>query len=172
MIYNIVLISALLESGLVICIYYFSQFFPLWFITGYWIEFSVLYSRKKFILLKDSFVLPALLSSFIEILWTIWIVYQGVQFDVLVMCILWGASQVVPVVKNLPANAGDVGDAGSIPGSGRWPGGGDGTPLQCSCLENPMDRGAWRATAHGVARIRHDWACTHVQQTPRRGLVT
>ena len=53
------------------------------------------------------------------------------------------------VVKNLPANAGD---AGSVPGSGRLPGGGNGNPLQYSCLKNPMDRGAWRATVSGVAK--------------------
>ena len=52
-------------------------------------------------------------------------------------------------VKNVPANAGD---AGLIPGSGRSPGGGNGNPLQYSCLENPMDRGAWGATVHGVAK--------------------
>ena len=52
-------------------------------------------------------------------------------------------------VKNPPANSGD---AGSIPGSGTSPGEGNGNPLQCSCLENPMDRGAWRATVHGVAK--------------------
>ena len=46
----------------------------------------------------------------------------------------------------------NAGDTGSIPGSGRFPGGGRGNPLQYSCLENPMDRGAWRATAHGVAK--------------------
>ena len=46
------------------------------------------------------------------------------------------------VVKNLPVNSGDAGDAGLIPGSGRSPGGGNGNPLQYSCLENPMDRGA------------------------------
>ena len=62
------------------------------------------------------------------------------------------ASQVAPVVKNLPANAGDVRDVGSIPGSGTSPGEGHGNPLQCSCLENPMDRGAWRATVHGVTK--------------------
>ena len=45
------------------------------------------------------------------------------------------------VVKNLPVNAGDIRDSGSIPGLGRSPGGGNGNPLQCSCLENPMDRG-------------------------------
>ena len=49
-------------------------------------------------------------------------------------------------VKNLPAKAGDIRDMGSIPGSGRSPGGGHGNPLQYSCLENPMDRGAWWAT--------------------------
>ena len=53
------------------------------------------------------------------------------------------------VVKNTPANAGDTGRMGLIPGLGRSPGGGNGNPLQYSCLENPMDRGAWRATVHG-----------------------
>ena len=56
------------------------------------------------------------------------------------------------VVKNLHANAGDIRDVGSIPELGRSPGGGHGNPLQYSCLENPMDRGAWRATAHRVAK--------------------
>ena len=51
-------------------------------------------------------------------------------------------------VKNPPANGGDIRDAGSIPGSRRSPGGGHGNPFQYSCLENPMDRGAWRATVH------------------------
>ena len=53
------------------------------------------------------------------------------------------------VVKNPPANAGDMGDMCLIPGLGRSPGGGHGNLLQCSCLENSMDRGAWRATVHG-----------------------
>ena len=48
----------------------------------------------------------------------------------------------------------NVGDLGSIPGLGRSPGGGHGNPFQYSCLENPMDRGAWRATVHGVAKSR------------------
>ena len=52
------------------------------------------------------------------------------------------------MVKNLPVNAGDIRDEGSIPGSGRSPGGGHGNPLQYSCLENPVDRGVWLATAH------------------------
>ena len=58
------------------------------------------------------------------------------------------------VVKNLPAKAGDIGDAGSIPGLGRSPGVGNGNPLQYSCLENYMDRGAWRAT---VNRVTKSW---------------
>ena len=62
------------------------------------------------------------------------------------------ASQVALMVKNSPANAGDVRDTGSIPGSGRFPGGGPGNPLQYSCLENPMDRGAWWAMVHRVAQ--------------------
>ena len=56
------------------------------------------------------------------------------------------------MVKNLPANAGDVRDLGSIPGLRRSPGVGNGNPLQYSFLENPMDRGAWRATVHGAAK--------------------
>ena len=55
------------------------------------------------------------------------------------------------MVKNLPANAGDTADTGLIPGWGRSPGGGNGKPLQYSCLGNPMDRGALWATARGVA---------------------
>ena len=51
------------------------------------------------------------------------------------------------MIKKLPANAGDLRDVGSAPGSGRSPGEGHGNPLQYSCLENPMDRGAWQATA-------------------------
>ena len=63
-----------------------------------------------------------------------------------------GASQVALVVKNLPAKSGDIRDAGSIPASGRSPGEGHGNPLQYSCLENPMDRGAWRAPVHRVMK--------------------
>ena len=62
------------------------------------------------------------------------------------------ASQVVLVVKNLPATAGDVRDMGSIPGSGRSPGERHGNSLQSSCLENPMDRGASQAMVHRVAK--------------------
>ena len=61
-----------------------------------------------------------------------------------------GASQVVLVVKNPPANADRL--VGSVPGSERSPGGGQGNPLQYSCLENPMDRGAWQSVVHGVAQ--------------------
>ena len=59
-------------------------------------------------------------------------------------------------VKNLPTNAGDAGDAGSTPESRRSLGEGNGNPLQYSCLENPIDRGTWWATVHGVTRVRHD----------------
>ena len=62
------------------------------------------------------------------------------------------ASQGALVVKNLPANAGDVADADSIPGSGRSPGEGNCNPLQYSCLENSMDRGAWWVIVQGVAK--------------------
>ena len=65
---------------------------------------------------------------------------------------LFGASQVVLVVKNPPANAGDIRDTGSIPGSGRFPGEGHDNPLQYSCMNNPMDRGALWAMVHGVTK--------------------
>ena len=61
-------------------------------------------------------------------------------------------AEVALVVKNLPANTGDGRDVGSIPGVGRSPGGGHGSPLQYSCLENPMDRGAWWATVCRVMK--------------------
>ena len=62
------------------------------------------------------------------------------------------ASQGALVVKNPPANAGDVRDMGSVPGVGRSPGGGHGNPLQYSSLENRMDRAAWWAAVHGVTK--------------------
>ena len=68
------------------------------------------------------------------------------------------ASQVAPVVKNPPANAGDARDADSIPGLGGLPGGGNGTPLQDSCLENSMGIGALGYSPSGCKREGHDWA--------------
>ena len=62
------------------------------------------------------------------------------------------ASQEMTVVKNLSVNAGDKRDTSSIPRLRRSPGGGHGNPLQYSCVENPMDRGAWQATLHRVAK--------------------
>ena len=70
-----------------------------------------------------------------------------------------GASQVAIVVKNSPANAGDVRDVGSISGLGRSPAEGNGNPLQYSCLESPMDRGARWATVYEVSR---SWTMTEV----------
>ena len=64
---------------------------------------------------------------------------------------IW-TSHMGPVVRNPPVNAGDVRDVGSVPGSGRSPGEGNGNPLQYSCLENPLDRGVWRVTVHGVPK--------------------
>ena len=66
---------------------------------------------------------------------------------------MYAAFQVaLQVVKNPPASAGDIRDPGSIPGLGKSPGGGHGNPLQCSCLETPMDRGAWQATVPRVTK--------------------
>ena len=91
-------------------------------------------------------------------------------FNPIILFGLWSNTQkflVVLVVKNLPANAGDIRDTDSAPGSGRSPGGGHGSPLQYSCLENPMERGAWWATVHVVAKswiqlkLLSTQACTH-----------
>ena len=82
----------------------------------------------------------------------VWGEEKGNPLELAVSTSNCGPSQVVLVVKNLLANAGDVRDAGSIPGSGRYSRGGHGNPLQYSCLENPMDRGTWRATVHAVAK--------------------
>ena len=83
----------------------------------------------------------------------------------------WGAFQVVLVVKNLPANAEDVGNMGSVPGSGRCPGGGHGNLPQYSCLKNPMDRGAWRATVHRVAKSQIQLKRLNTQTKTRGGTV-
>ena len=64
---------------------------------------------------------------------------------------LWG-SPGGTVVKNPPSDVADAGDLDSIPGSGKYPGGGDGHPLQYSCLESPMGRGTWWATVHGATK--------------------
>ena len=71
------------------------------------------------------------------------------------------------VVRNPPTNAGYIIDMGSVPALGRSPGGGNGNPLQYSCLENPMDRGAWWATVHGVAK---SW--TRLKQLSTHALFT
>ena len=70
------------------------------------------------------------------------------------LLLLWlhGPHSVTLVVKNPPANAGDIRDANSIPGLGRSPGEGNDNPLQYFCLGNPLDRGAWRDTVHGVTK--------------------
>ena len=68
--------------------------------------------------------------------------------DIMIEYIFGWASQVALGVKNPPANAGDVRDSVLIPGLGKFPGGGHGNPVQYFCLENPLDRGAWRATVH------------------------
>ena len=76
-----------------------------------------------------------------------------------------GASQEAAVVKNLPASAGDIRDVGSIPGLARSPAGGHDNPLYCTCLENPMDRGAWWAAVHRVteSQTRLKRLSTHTQ---------
>ena len=74
--------------------------------------------------------------------------FKYIHHIIIQYCVNYMAFPGGSVVKNLPANAGD---SGSIPSLERSPGGGDGHPLQYSCLEKPMDRGAWRTTVHGVS---------------------
>ena len=77
------------------------------------------------------------------------------------------ASQVALMVKNLPAIAGDSGDMSLIIGSGRFLGEWNGNPFQYSCLENPMDRGAWRAIVHGVAESDMTaWEWNYMEKSP------
>ena len=80
------------------------------------------------------------------------------------VCLIW-SSQVAVVVKNPLANAEDVRDGDSIPESGRSPGGEHDSPLQYSCLENPIDRTAWPATVHRVAKTRTQlkWLSMHAR---------
>ena len=111
-------------------------------------------SRKKYSIVKFLCLLGWPKSSFRFVLkllleWSFWPTWY-----IVTMMKLWvftWASQVALVVKNPPANAGDIKDMGSIPESGRSPGRGTGNPLQDSFLENPMDRGAWWAIVHKVA---------------------
>ena len=97
-----------------------------------------------------------------------WFVLKKYVLGGLDSCYWWsrgspGASQEALVVENLPANAGDARDAGSIPGSRRSPGVENGNPFWFSCLDNLMDRGACRATVHGLQRVGHDWVNKHTQ---------
>ena len=75
--------------------------------------------------------------------------------NILIHILSSGASQVALEVKNQPANAGDIKNTGSIPELGRSPGGEHDKPLHYSCLENPMDRGAWQATVHRISNLAH-----------------
>ena len=81
---------------------------------------------------------------------------NGLEAEIGDRCAIGGASQVMLVVKSLPATAGDRRDVGSIPGLRRSPAGGHGNPLQYSCLKNPKDRETWQATSIESQRLGHD----------------
>ena len=104
--------------------------------------------RFFFPLLANLELYIALVKKLVQV----YFAYRKPRMNFLTNPVLNWASQVALVVRSPPANAGDVRDAGLIPGSGRSPGEGHGNPLQYSCLENPMDRGAWQATVHRVAK--------------------
>ena len=84
-----------------------------------------------------------------------WVCKELETTEQLALPLSFGASKVALVAKNLPANAGDIRDMGSIPGSGRSPRGGHGNSHQYSCLRIPLDRGAWLATICRVTRVGH-----------------
>ena len=84
----------------------------------------------------------------------IFIIHSSVLVELLIMCTHGRGLPGGSVVKNSPANAGDTRDTGLVPGLGRSLEGGNGNPLQYSGWNNPMDRGAWRVTVHGVTKIR------------------
>ena len=106
---------------------------------------------------------------------SVWPFTSELTFLGFILIGLWGLNK-IPLIKwhdmgfpvgasgkEPPANAGDLRNAASVPGSGRSPGRGHGNPLQYSCLENPMDRGAWQSTVHRVAKSQtrlNDRACT------------
>ena len=87
-------------------------------------------------------------------LYSIWwaTIWGYLYFQIIHYYTIHWASQVALVIKNPPANAGNMRDVGSIPGLGRSSGGGHSNPLQYSCLENPMDREAWKAVVHRVTK--------------------
>ena len=92
-----------------------------------------------------------------------WSQFQWIPRDYCIWRIHFWTSQVTLVVRNPPASAGDTRDTGSVPGSGRCPGKGNGHPLQYSCLENRMDRGAWRGAAHSVTESDTTEATQHAR---------
>ena len=109
-----------------------------------------------------------LLKRIVRVMWQEHLWFWRLQMQESVWIYPWpmahyGAAQVVLLVENLPANAGVVRDVGSIPGSGRSLKGGNGNPFQHSCLENPMDTGAWRAIVHRAAKsqTRLKWLSRH-----------
>ena len=100
-------------------------------------------------------------------MWLNWLIVSSISLLTLWLLLYHCISSCLPgcsMVKNLPANAGDAGDQGSIPRSGRSPGVGYGNSLQCSCLENSMDSRAWLDAVHGVTKNQtglRDWAHTN-----------
>ena len=109
-----------------------------------WGPFTQFMGRHKYVFITKQIGFNIRLDFAIRHSWSL------IQNDKPRQCI--GASQVALKVKNPPSNAGDIRDVGSIPGLGRFPGGGNGNPFQYSFLKNPMDRGAWWATVHWVAK--------------------
>ena len=91
--------------------------------------------------------------------------FVWLHWVLVVACGIFGAFQVVLVIKNPSVNAGDARDVSWIPGSGRSPGGGNGNSLQYSYLENSTDRGVWQASVHGVIRSCWTRLSTHTRTT-------
>ena len=116
----------------------FAQFLSLIYVPIVLIIIALCYSFKM------GSIKPPALFFFLKIIFIIWCFFGFIH--------ILGVFPDDKVIKNLPANAEDARDAGSIPGLGSSPGAGNGNLLQYSCLENPTDRGAWWATVHGVTK--------------------
>ena len=124
---------------------------PLFFLyLWFWFIYHNRAFSSNFMALSLPKKVQTVLSSFLELWLGLWLL-AALGSIFVPGSVLRRASHLALVVKNPPANAGDIRDVGSIPGSGRSPGGGHSNTLQYSYLENPMDRGIWQATVHSFA---------------------
>ena len=136
----------------------------MYFFPSFFFFFEILFIRLKFLSTPSQIRIQCFSLFFfflnttrqalllIGILEKLFQTYMHIYHFILITVLLVGLLQGALVVKNSPASGGDSRDVGSINGLGRFLGEGNGNPLQYSCLGNPMDRGAWETTVHGIAK--------------------